>query len=789
MDRHSIRITGKPKRIYSGHLKLGGSNPKGDRIELTNYYMELNGKPFFGICGEFHYSRYPKRYWEDELLKMKAAGVNIVSSYIFWNHHEEDEGVFIWDGDRDAGHFVSLCAKHGLYVILRIGPFNHGEVRNGGLPDWLYGRPFIVRSNDEGYLFYVRRLFNEIGKQVSGYMYRNGGPVIGIQLENEHMHASPSWEFLVTDEFEWVGSGRDGEEHIKVLKKMAQDAGMVAPIYTCTGWGGASYIEDETLPTYSGYAFQPWLFVYCGEKPDRHPPTNEYLIRNYHDNNSRYPDHNPPYEPEKYPYACCELGGGMACWYGYRFKVEPESVEAATITRIAGGCNFIGHYMFHDGTNPIGKHGYLNEHIVPKVSYNFQAPIGEFGQIRDTYRFLKPLFYFLNDFQGILCPMGTTLPNEVLNLKPEDSETLRYAVRQKDGSGFVFLVNYQDHFDMSDQEELCIELELPGETVAIPGTGSLSHLSEGFTLKRNNSAILPFNLDLCGIRLKYSTTQLITFIEDGDARTYFFFVPDGMDSEYCLSNEGIALLAAEKAKTRKSEDLTYIKVCPGIDSVITITGDGGQKINICTLTREQSLNFWKFNLWGRERAVISNAGLIVRDDALEAASRDQHINLCIYPYPRMEMKSSMGPMDGEPAGLFTCFSKEMPDKKIDIKFNKVGSVNAIVEIKQFDFNHINEVYLQVDYLGNVGNAFSDGVLISDDFFNGSIWEIGLKRYCPGIFNKGMYFHIIPYNKGSSVVFDKDIKFRHDFSSDSTAEIYSIYAVPEYRLILGKDNGG
>jgi hypothetical protein len=41
-----------------------------------------------------------------------------------------------------------------------------------------------------------------------------------------------------------------------------------------------------------------------------------------------------------------------------------------------------------------------------------------------------------------------------------------------------------------------------------------------------------------------------------------------------------------------------IKVCPGIDSVITITGDGGQKINICTLTREQSLNFWKFKLWG-----------------------------------------------------------------------------------------------------------------------------------------------------------------------------------------------
>lgn len=90
----------------------------------------------------------------------------------------------------------------------------------------------------------------------------------------------------------------------------------------------------------------------------------------------------------------------------------------------------------------------------------------------------------------------------------------------------------------------------------------------------------------------------------------------------------------------------------------------------------------------------------------------------------------------------------------------------------------------MDYLGNVGNAFSDGVLISDNFCNGDIWEIGLKRFCPEIFVKGMYFHIIPYNKGSSVFFDKDIKFRHDFTEDSTAKIYSVEAVPEYKLVIG-----
>ena len=133
-----------------------------NQISFTNYYMEVNGRPYFAVSGEFHYSRYPYQLWEDELIKMKMSGVNIVSTYVFWNHHEEEEGVFDWSGNKNLRFFVDLCGKHGLYVIIRVGPFCHGEVRNGGIPDWLYGRPFDLRSNDEGYLSYVRRLYSEI---------------------------------------------------------------------------------------------------------------------------------------------------------------------------------------------------------------------------------------------------------------------------------------------------------------------------------------------------------------------------------------------------------------------------------------------------------------------------------------------------------------------------------------------------------------------------------------------------------------------------------------------------
>ena len=168
MTIYPIDINQPNKTIYAGHLRLGGTDSQGNRLEVNNYYLTWNSKPFIVISGEFHYSRYAEAYWEDELLKIKAGGVNMVATYVFWNYHEEEQGNFEWEGEKNLRWFVELCARHALKVILRCGPFSHGEWRNGGLPDWLYGQPFEVRSNDIGYLTLVERYYGEIGKQVNG---------------------------------------------------------------------------------------------------------------------------------------------------------------------------------------------------------------------------------------------------------------------------------------------------------------------------------------------------------------------------------------------------------------------------------------------------------------------------------------------------------------------------------------------------------------------------------------------------------------------------------------------
>ena len=241
----------KEKTIYSGHLKLGGSNPSGERIEVNSYYMSVGGKPVIPVKGEFHYSRYPECQWEEEILKMKAGGVTVIPTYVFWSIHEEKEGVFNWEGNRNLRKFLSLCQKHNMWTVVRIGPFCHGEIRNGGLPDWLFAKPLEIRSNDANYLKYVKRLYEEIGRQLEGLYYKDGGTIIGTQIENEHQHSAAPWGITYPGEpkdmtsatydanITMIGvSVQDkkittadlGDLHMKTLKKMAEEAGIQTPL-------------------------------------------------------------------------------------------------------------------------------------------------------------------------------------------------------------------------------------------------------------------------------------------------------------------------------------------------------------------------------------------------------------------------------------------------------------------------------------------------------------------------------------------------------------------------------
>ena len=449
---YHINLDIPDKIIETGHLDLGGVAPDGGSISVNSYYMELNKSPFIPIMGEIHYARIPNEQWEEQILKVKSGGVNVICTYVFWNIHEETEGVFDWNGDKDLRKFISFCQKHNMKTLVRIGPFCHGEIRNGGIPDWLYGRPFLIRTNDREYLKYVDRLYAAIASQLKGFFYKDGGCIIGIQLENELQHSAAPWairypdqpidytvadydvqntKFGVSVQEQDIQSPEAGNQHMKTLKEIALSYGMEVPLYTATGWGNAAIIPQEVIPVTAAYTYPTWADI--GMSPF-------YLFRDIH----ATPDYSPVrYEGCRYPSFCAEMGVGIQMTYGRRPRIPAEAGEGLMVRSLGSGANGIGYYMYHGGITPQGKKGFFSDEPsgVPKMSYDFQAPIGEFGHTRASYHSLRIIHHFVNDFGHLLAPMGVVLPENSDTITPSNTHTLRYAVRKKENAGFVFILN------------------------------------------------------------------------------------------------------------------------------------------------------------------------------------------------------------------------------------------------------------------------------------------------------------------------------------------------------------
>ena len=739
----------KAKNIYPLGEDFRGISKNGEEISFTNYYMEKNGEPFFGVSGEFHFSRMNEMRWEDELIKMKMCGINMVATYVFWIHHEEEEGAFDFSGSRDIRRFVELCAKHGLYVILRVGPFDHGEVRNGGLPDWLYGKPFEVRKISEGFLYYTRRLYTKISEEVSGLFFKDGGPIIGTQIDNEYMHSSAPWEITTGISDEWVFRGDEGEEYMLRLKKLAAECGLLPVFYTCTGWGGTP-TPESMMPLWGGYAFRPWIFYsYQGE----HPATEEYVYQDFHNNELVCTnDFKPAYEPETKPYACCEMGGGMMCSYYYRFCLPFKSVDAMANIKIASGCNFLGYYMFQGGSNPVGKSGiFMNEGQVPKISYDYQAALGEFGQIRESYRRLKCIHYFVQAFADKLCRLKTVLPEGASDIAPEDKETLRYAVRTDGKSGFLFINNYQDHAKMPDRHGEKIILELSAENIEFT-----------VDIAADENAILPFHFDMEGIDLVKATAQPVTVISPHGEKTYVFFAPEGMKAEFVFE-EGVSISSYICADNLDAERFTVEK--------------GDIKVVVLVLNRKMAEKMFRIS---GERLLFTDAAVLEDERGIRLETAEAESKVKVYP---AESGEKIYSAESSERSCFKCHCFQSERRQIDVKINEVSANRYTLTFPGNFMDGLKDAILQLEYDGDIGHAFIDGKMIHDNFCNGAPWEIGLGEFAGELADKPLTIYITPLKKGVRVNAETAMAARTEEAEAYIGALKGAKVLPVYEAMM------
>ncbi len=310
-------------------------------IEKEGFY--LNGEPFRILAGAIHYFRVPAEYWRDRLIKLKACGFNTVETYVAWNLHEPEEGVFDYSDMLDFEKFISIAEEFGLYAIVRPGPYICSEWDFGGLPWWLLKDDELqLRCMDDKYIAAVDRFFDDFIPKIAKHQITNGGNVILVQVENEY------------------GSYGDDSEYIRYLAKGLKDRGIDVPLFTSDG------AEYQMLTG--------------GTVPEIHKTAN--FGSRAKEQFARLRE----YQPDG-PLMCTEFWNGwFDHWTEEHHSRDPEDAAKALdeILELGGS---VSAYMFHGGTN----FGYMNgancyDFYEPTVSsYDDDAPLNENGEPTEKY--------------------------------------------------------------------------------------------------------------------------------------------------------------------------------------------------------------------------------------------------------------------------------------------------------------------------------------------------------------------------------------------------------------------
>ena len=307
----------------------------------------LNGKPFVVKAAEVHYPRIPRPYWEHRIKMCKALGMNTLCLYVFWNIHEQKEGVYDFSGQNDVAEFCRLAQKNGMYVIVRPGPYVCAEWEMGGLPWWLLKKKDIrLRERDPYFLERVRLFEKEVGKQLAPLTIENGGPIIMVQVENEY------------------GSYGEDKPYVSEIRDIVRQSGFdKVALFQCD-WASNF--------TRNGLDDLIWTMNFgTGANIDNQFRRLKEL------------------RPES-PLMCSEFWSGWFDKWGARHETRPADDMVAGIDEMLSKGISFSLYMTHGGTSFGHWAGANSPGFAPDVtSYDYDAPINEWGLPTEKYWTLR----------------------------------------------------------------------------------------------------------------------------------------------------------------------------------------------------------------------------------------------------------------------------------------------------------------------------------------------------------------------------------------------------------------
>lgn len=697
-------------------------------VALTSRALLRDGVPVIPVSGELHYSRVPRDRWRQRLRQMRAGGVTVVATYVFWLHHVEHRGAPRFDGNLDVAAFADLCAAEGLDLVLRIGPWCHGETRNGGFPDWVQQAPVRHRTDDPGYLELVREWFGQLAGHLAG---RCGpaGTVLGIQLENE-LYDQPG--------------------HLVTLKRMARAAGMSAPLWTATAWGSAELPAEELLPLYGGYGDGFW--VDAGAPWD---PTfrDHYFFSHVWDDPGIGADLRRLHEvrvaaggtrtpSEWFPPATCELGGGMGT--AYHRRPRPAALDVATIAhcKIGNGSAWQGYYMYAGGTNPPGASGMQESHAtgypndLPRLGYDFHAPIGEAGVLAASHAELRRQHAFLAAFGAGLADMPSSLP-EVRPAGVDDTRTLRWALRSDGHRGFLFIAWHQPHVPLPDYRGARFRVGLDDGDLVLP--------SRPVDIPAGTLARWPLRITAGGVRLDWVTASAVTLLP-GAVPTLVLTESAGVPVEYAVDGSAHPLTPSRvPIRVPASSGALDLLVLPAADApLVWVCGDR-------LLLSPGELT------WGPDGQITAaGSDVLVYDPAGRAFAA---LPLGPPSSAAGSAEATVSPVRAAGRAVPVAYGKfdGRPSAPSAETFDDLAAVYQL-DIPDWAADPSLDPLLRIGWAGDVGQLRVDGRAVTDRFWDGSEWIVSLRDVG---FRAGsrVSLHLLPLATGSPVSLPGDARDR------------------------------
>ncbi|MGY6498445.1 MAG: beta-galactosidase [Microcella sp.] len=700
-----------------------------NRVTLTREAVLVDGRPTIPVSGEIHYSRLPRSAWDERLRLLRSGGVTIASTYVFWNHHQPRlDTAPDFTGNRDLAAFVRACAAAGLFAIVRIGPWAHGEARYGGLPDEVATAEHPIRTDDPQYLALVERWWRQLAEHLAPVLGPDG-PIVGVQIENELI---------------------DDPEHIASLAGLARRLGITAPIVTATAWMGARLPTDEVMPLYGGYSDGFWL------DPDEgwHPSFREHFFFSHvwddpgigadvttaSERDARgTAAADVPVPGAHYPIATCELGGGMATAYHRRPWPSALDVAAVGTVKLGNGSQWQGYYMAVGGVNPAvtpgadsleesHRTGYPNE--LPRVDYDFHAPIGAAGMTRGSHALLRQQNAMLEAFGARLAGMHSVLPDD----RPRDLDdrgTVRWASRT-DGEAALAVVSWhQPHEPLPTLSDVQLPVPLGDSVEPVPALP--------VALPPGTLARWPVRWPIGAQLLRSASASLLTELP-GDEPMTVLQAHDGVP----------VLLAVEPGVSVTGEGVRAVGEHPGMwvvdasRSRLATVGEAGDAARMLVLSPDDASAAWVLStargrelyVSGDDLWVDADGGLVARAVGRIARARRFDPDAGAWAEVRLQPAEPGEPWHAELAPRLVRvagdapphygYRERRPSAPTPADRERLGAEWSL-ELPA-DASDPDDLLLTVDWRGDVAELLVDGRVVCDRFWDGSPWQLRLREW-------------------------------------------------------------